>query len=541
MLRKVLGLLGLLAVSAVLYLLADTARMDGYGGMSVIQLHSKPSPIAANSSASASPTQSPSSSSKPKIVIAYCSYDQATNIYEPVLGAEYLARMFGPIMFPPAKYDLTIQTCLALPSHLPPGVQSTSLEGLKLLGLYGVHMRFCAFGIATVLENTFFRMGHVMEHREIQLDSAAAKLLESHGVMLPDLKTKVFVSTKTGKVVGPLLSNTCRESQREVYKGVTLQYETKAANLAEGTLVVHMPYAYESFGRSRWNGGDPKRVVQPHNEKYSANEMASVRESVTRAITFNAQRVRESKQEFVAMVNSNCGYFNSARIRGLFGYALFRGLRKPVHNLGACPLDPRGSTLAGLTVEERAQTKQRYQAGAKGKGIPVAEVLVHYKFAICFENRDVDGYASEKLVSAYISQSVPIYWGAGKYVDKIYNPKAFVHCQIPQDLSERVYSSFRSFCGQRSGSEDVLNDCAEDALLELLLPHFAPCIAQIAYLDSNHTAYEEMLAQPLGTLDERNELTGYWDDGTYARATKAVFDYLKLEHGPGELALALGV
>ncbi|KAH9261860.1 hypothetical protein BASA81_000516 [Batrachochytrium salamandrivorans] len=537
------GVFGLLAVSAVLYLLATTAKLGDYGGMIVVQMppvsrsNTGPSPIAPNSSAAStlSPTLSPSLSLKPKIVIAYCSHDQEANIYEPVLGAEYQAKMFGPIMFPPSHYDLTIKTCLALPSHLPFGVQPTSKEGLTLLGLYDVHVRFCAFGISTVLENTFFRMGHVMEHREIKLDQEAAKLLESRGVMSPDLKTKVFVNTKTGKVVGPLLSNTCRESQKEFYKGVTLQYETKATNLMEGTLAVHMPYAYESFGRSRWNGGDPKRVIQHHNEHFGGHEMFTVRESVTRAAAFNSQQVRASKQGFVAMVNSNCGYFSSARIRSLFGYALFRALKKPVHNLGACPLDPRGSTLAGLTTEERAQLKQKYQTGIKGKGRPVAEVLAHYKFSICFENRDVDGYASEKLVSAYVSQSVPIYWGSGKYIHKIYNSKAFVHCEVPQDLSERVYSAFRSFCKRSLGSEEALNDCAEDALLDLLIPHFAPCIEQIAYLDANHTAYEEMLAQPLGTLDDNNQLTGYWDDRTYAQATRAVFDYLKLEHGPSTL------
>ena len=35
-----------------------------------------------------------------------------------------------------------------------------------------------------------------------------------------------------------------------------------------------------------------------------------------------------------------------------------------------------------------------------------------FKFSICFENSHVDGYITEKLIDAYIAQTIPIYWGS---------------------------------------------------------------------------------------------------------------------------------
>lgn len=44
-----------------------------------------------------------------------------------------------------------------------------------------------------------------------------------------------------------------------------------------------------------------------------------------------------------------------------------------------------------------------------------------YKFMICFENSDKDGYITEKVANAYLGDTIPIYWGnknACEYLNK---------------------------------------------------------------------------------------------------------------------------
>lgn len=49
------------------------------------------------------------------------------------------------------------------------------------------------------------------------------------------------------------------------------------------------------------------------------------------------------------------------------------------------------------------------------------------KFSIAFENTSSPGYTTEKLLHAFISGTVPIYWGNPE-VEKDFNSKAFVNC-----------------------------------------------------------------------------------------------------------------
>ena len=45
--------------------------------------------------------------------------------------------------------------------------------------------------------------------------------------------------------------------------------------------------------------------------------------------------------------------------------------------------------------------------------------ISQYKFMICFENRTLKNYLTEKLVNAYISGTIPIYWGCPNVADYI--------------------------------------------------------------------------------------------------------------------------
>lgn len=49
------------------------------------------------------------------------------------------------------------------------------------------------------------------------------------------------------------------------------------------------------------------------------------------------------------------------------------------------------------------------------------------KFSIAFENTTSPGYTTEKILHAFISNTIPIYWGDPE-VTKDFNPKAFINC-----------------------------------------------------------------------------------------------------------------
>ena len=49
------------------------------------------------------------------------------------------------------------------------------------------------------------------------------------------------------------------------------------------------------------------------------------------------------------------------------------------------------------------------------------------KFSIAFENTSSPGYTTEKILHAFISNTIPIYWGNPE-VAKDFNPKAFINC-----------------------------------------------------------------------------------------------------------------
>ena len=49
----------------------------------------------------------------------------------------------------------------------------------------------------------------------------------------------------------------------------------------------------------------------------------------------------------------------------------------------------------------------------------------HY-FSMAYENESSPGYQTEKIIDAFLSNSIPIYWG-NVYVEEEFNPKAFVN------------------------------------------------------------------------------------------------------------------
>jgi hypothetical protein len=76
------------------------------------------------------------------------------------------------------------------------------------------------------------------------------------------------------------------------------------------------------------------------------------------------------------------------------------------------------------------------------------------KFSIAFENTSSPGYTTEKLLHAFITGTIPIYWGNPE-VTKDFNPKAFINCH-----------DFESFEDVVSKVKEIDND--EEMFLSML-------------------------------------------------------------------------
>lgn len=59
------------------------------------------------------------------------------------------------------------------------------------------------------------------------------------------------------------------------------------------------------------------------------------------------------------------------------------------------------------------------------------------KFTIAFENSSSPGYTTEKLMHAYITNTIPIYWGNPE-VTKDFNPKSLINCHEFKTFEEVV-------------------------------------------------------------------------------------------------------
>jgi len=57
------------------------------------------------------------------------------------------------------------------------------------------------------------------------------------------------------------------------------------------------------------------------------------------------------------------------------------------------------------------------------------ETTKSYKFALAFENSEYDGYISEKIIDAFKSDVIPLYWGGTKSSEE-FNGKSFIDVNV---------------------------------------------------------------------------------------------------------------
>lgn len=136
---------------------------------------------------------------------------------------------------------------------------------------------------------------------------------------------------------------------------------------------------------------------------------------------------------------------------------------------------------------ERLSKYKKVDSGGRymnNMGGPVADKLAFcrdYKFNIAFENSSSPGYTTEKIMEAYVAQTVPIYYGDPD-VAVDFRPESMVHVQGEDDI-------------ERAVEEIIRLDQDDDAYMKMVT---APCLTE-----SDLSVYEARLNGFLASIFDR--------------------------------------
>lgn len=127
------------------------------------------------------------------------------------------------------------------------------------------------------------------------------------------------------------------------------------------------------------------------------------------------------------------------------------------------------------------------------------------RFTIAFESTSLPGFCTEKILHAFETRTVPVYYG-DPHVAETFNPKAFINCHDYDDFAQ---------VAQRVREVDQ----DEELLLDMLNQ---PVFIEQGYIDNRIQQFEEFLvqifSQPLENAYRRSRV--FWGYETNRRLTQ---------------------
>lgn len=119
--------------------------------------------------------------------------------------------------------------------------------------------------------------------------------------------------------------------------------------------------------------------------------------------------------------------------------------KKDVLNKGFCSFvvsNSNANPIREKFFDELSKYKEIKSGGRfrNNVGGPVKDKLEfqrQYKFCLSFENSSHPGYTTEKIMQAFASDAIPIYWG-DPLVDKYFNPKSFIWIKDESGINEAI-------------------------------------------------------------------------------------------------------
>lgn len=68
------------------------------------------------------------------------------------------------------------------------------------------------------------------------------------------------------------------------------------------------------------------------------------------------------------------------------------------------------------------------------------KVLWNSMYSICIENSSNKNYHTEKIIDAFLSKTVPVYWGCPNLEELGYDPRGFIYCKDENEIIQAVNS-----------------------------------------------------------------------------------------------------
>lgn len=92
-------------------------------------------------------------------------------------------------------------------------------------------------------------------------------------------------------------------------------------------------------------------------------------------------------------------------------------------------------TLPDYDYSEGHHTIKQYEGKPPGSE---KKILWNSMFSICVENSSNKGYHTEKIIDAFLSKTVPIYWGCPNLEELGYDPNGFIYCKDENEIIETI-------------------------------------------------------------------------------------------------------
>jgi len=162
---------------------------------------------------------------------------------------------------------------------------------------------------------------------------------------------------------------------------------------------IYLPIFVYSFMES---GLDPELLVKKFS--FDGTSRVARLQASSHGMSHEEKRFYKSKTKFCCFMYSNCNEKHSGVVNRKKFFHMLNNVRS-VDNLGKC-------------------YNKKYKNN--GTWCKSYKLYMDYKFVISFENKEVEGYITEKLIMPMIARCIPIYLGSSD-VNKYFNPKSFIN------------------------------------------------------------------------------------------------------------------
>ncbi len=194
----------------------------------------------------------------------------------------------------------------------------------------------------------------------------------------------------------------------------------------------------------RWNNDNNKQYIYWSGESYNYNDDKKYNKN---SITIISSTKQNNDPDNVYYIPYCCLHFNYKQ--PVRNYNVDLSNRKLLAYCNSNPVEIR-EILVSL-IAEKDNTNGVYALGkAVGRSSKINKKKLdgehsddnmikeysNYKFVIAMENKIDDGYITEKIINAFRSGAVPIFWGDSKAAKQLFNDKAFICVNDFKDLDE---------------------------------------------------------------------------------------------------------